>query len=98
MIILKCKPTMKVIILITLIFSLLIVSVGLINLFSMFDVGKCACSPCFQGCKLVEDVPESCTSESKLQEVCGNNSCKYLFGKCATIPKFIDINYLIRGK
>ena len=88
---------MKVIYTITLLVFLAIVAVGLLNLASMFDEESCVCLIDTKQCRLYSDI-ENPRPARDYQRVCDGNSCKYIFGKCYKLPKYLDITYVVRGR
>jgi hypothetical protein len=87
----------KVIYFLLVIVFLVVVVIGLLNLVSMFDEGSCVCLDEANQCELYSEIRNP-KPVRKYQRKCGEGTCKYFFGRCYKLHRFLDITYVIRGK
>lgn len=88
---------MKLIYILTSFATLTVVVIGLLNLISMFDEENCVCLNETNQCQIYSEI-ENPKARREYQRICEDSSCKYFFGNCFKLHKFLDITYVIRGR
>lgn len=87
---------MKFIYFLTILAFLVIVVIGLMNLVSMFDEENCVCLEENGKCVLYTEI-KSPKPKKDYQRRCGEGACKYFFGNCYNLHRYLDVTYVIRG-
>jgi len=87
---------MKVLLAITFLIVVVVLSIALLNLLTLFDEGRCECSPCSGACMPAGTQPV-CDQRLSQGDSCINFNCKELSGKCRRIPKILDFSTYLRG-
>ncbi len=88
---------MKAVYFVVVIFVVLVASVGLLNLASLFDEQNCVCQENVGQCQLYQEIDDAGPRRDYVR-TCDGKSCKFFFGRCYKLHRYLDITYVIRGK